>query len=411
MVTATAPAPPAPAPATTPSVATGAAGNSGSNGSSGTGSGYGIASNVSSGTANNPGAGTATNPGNGSTSNAGSGTAAAVSSTLVSLASTAATSLQPVVVASPAPIVAQRQTATALLPAAPASAGSGLGATAPPALTPPPMLSATQQSASQYQAEVVSICWQLEVLGSQLQALAPFGAGLAPLIVGLESLTRSDPSVTPLLAALQQASNPAPTVGALVARVALLDRLLARLTRIDPVAAKRLAHALPKLHMLMTDLLLATSGGALRPSQSLSAPGATAAVLQPVLALMAANPALGAAPGAQARVLSDAAQNPQQWLGPVAPRAIHSRSQRAGAPHRSAASSSAREIAPPAAPPLGGGVTGSATGGLGFAAPAAVALLAALIIWLLSTLSSERVAAYLVPRRAMLLAALPERPG
>ena len=90
------------------------------------------------------------------------------------------------------------------------------------------------------------------------------GPRLQSLIVRLESLTLIDPALSPLIARLQGADD-SPTVGSLVARIVLLDRLLAHLTRVDPLAARRLELALPTLHTLVSDLLLAEKQSGMRP--------------------------------------------------------------------------------------------------------------------------------------------------
>ena len=141
--------------------------------------------------------------------------------------------------------------------------------------------------ASQYRAEVASIFRQLADLGNQLQAVTLLGARLQTLIVRLESLTRIDPAVSPLLSQLEGAGDSMPTVGSLVARVVLLDRLLAHLTSVNPLAAWRLALALPELHALVADLLRAAKHSGGRPgSEPLSSSRAAVDLLRPLLGVI-----------------------------------------------------------------------------------------------------------------------------
>lgn len=260
----------------------------------------------------------------------------------------------------------------------------------------------------------------------------PFDAGLQALIVRLVSLTQTDPTISPLLAVLQAPPDSTPTVGSLVARVMLLDRLLARLTRVDPLAARRLALALPALHALVSHLLLAAlPSDWLRGSEPLSNSNALVKTRQPAGGRgstptndQTSNTAIdflrpdGAPSGVDAVLAVGAgptltAQSSGQSFVPPSPEAIHQQSRRAGMAHgRSSASVSGRKASPVTAPPVGGGaVAGSASGGIGAAAPAAVALLAVLAAWLLDTFLSGRVPLDLVPRRATLLASRLERPG
>ena len=270
-------------------------------------------------------------------------------------------------------------------------------------------------SSSQHQAEVESVCWQLAVLGTQLQAVTLFDGRLQMLIVRLQSLTRTDPAVSALLAQLQVTGGSMSTVGSLVARVALLDRLLAHLTRVDPLAARRLARTLPALHTLLAALLAARHSGGLRGSEPVGSSNATVEVLLRLLAPRGASTALAGgvivSPLAGGASVSPSAQSSMHYSLPQASsEAIHTRSGRGGI-HHASTSALRRGAGPSSAPPLGSGLAASASGGLGSGAPAAVALLAVLAVWLLDTVLAGHVSLDLVPRRATLLASRLERPG
>ena len=267
-------------------------------------------------------------------------------------------------------------------------------------------------AASQYQAEVVSVYWQLAILGYQLQSvtplgsMTPLGSGLQTLIGGLESLTRSDPAVGLLLVQLQQAGDSAPTAESLVARVVLLNRLLAYLTRVDPSAARRLAPTLPALHTLLIDLLLAANrGGALTRSQLSAAYSLAFGVPRPLVALAGADAVLRGAASVALAVQSLEQSSAQAVSGATVKRSGTARTASASA------SASVGRVPDMSPRPLAGGAAATASGGIASGAPAAVALLALLAVWLLHALLPGRAVLDLVPWRSTLLASRLERPG
>ncbi len=109
-------------------------------------------------------------------------------------------------------------------------------------------------SARQQQANIVIASVQLQVLGVQLQSVTLLWPSVAPLITQLQALSASDPAVSALVAELQQVTGGVPTVGSLIERIALLNRLLADVSRKDPGAAMRIAALLPELHLLLLNL-------------------------------------------------------------------------------------------------------------------------------------------------------------
>jgi hypothetical protein len=260
---------------------------------------------------------------------------------------------------------------------------------------------------SQYQAEVATICLQLAVLGTQLQSFNSLAPALQPLIAGIEALTQGDPAITPLLAVLQGTASSVPTVASLVARMVLLDQLLSRLKLIDPAAAHRLARALPALHALVAGLVQAATDSGVLPGSALTDPLAPTQVLQPALAVLGTDAALAGGEGPTATAQATGLTLADRAQDTVRRHSDHARAADVSTP----APAAVRQVAPIPSAPLGGGVLGSASGGLGSAAPAAVALLAVLAVWLLDTLLSGRIALDLIPRRTALLALRQERPG
>jgi hypothetical protein len=241
--------------------------------------------------------------------------------------------------------------------------------------------------------------------GNQLSAMSPLGPGLQTLIARIETLTASDPTARAILAQLQQLSGVSPTAATTVERAVLLNRLLTYLSRTDPVAAKRLAPALPAFQALVLGLMRAQhngllAGGLMSGGYGLSILGGSAlSVSTPVPAsirfasfsgLMASSPA-GQSTAVQSGQASGAVMHKRSGV------AIHLPAP-ASAP------------VPPAPAPLsGGGGAAAGGGGVGSAAPA-IALLAALVVWALNFFSG-RVDLDLAPWRTTLLASRLERPG
>ncbi len=223
-------------------------------------------------------------------------------------------------------------------------------------VSPAPGPISSHPAASRYQAEVASIFRQLAALGSQLQVVTLLGPRLQTLIVRLESLTLIDPALSPLIARLQGA--------------------------------------------------LAEMQSGVRPvAEPLSSSRAAVDLMRPLLELPAADPLLPVGATVSPGALSSGSSSPQGSSG-----AIHKRTGRARTTHMSSLGS-APEASPFGARSPGGGAS-SASGGIGSSsAPAAVALLAVIVAWLLDTLLSGRIALDLVPRRATLLASRLERPG
>jgi len=252
----------------------------------------------------------------------------------------------------------------------------------------------------------VSICWQLAVLDSQLPASTPLVSQLRTLIVGFEGLSATDLAVTSLLAQLQRVSDLPANHGSLLRRAMLLERLLAHLIQADPVAAWRLAPALPALQTLLGDLPLVTSRTTdltvVQPGGIYGGP----ANLLPSLASTAPDwLPLGEVPSAMptpVMVAQPWVRNPQSVDG-----ARSRRPQDAAVTPRA----SSQAASPDALTPPRDGAVGSSSGGIGSAAPAAVALLVALAAWLVDALIGERLRFDLGPPRATLLAARLERPG
>jgi hypothetical protein len=283
---------------------------------------------------------------------------------------------------------------------------------------------------SQQRADIVRAAWQLAVLGDQLAVLADplaavpsLGPSIQSLIARLASLSLADPAAASLLVQLQQVSAAPPSIGSLVARIVLLNRLLDVLARTDPLAAQRLAIALPALDTMVMDVLRAQGNGAvvgsIGPDGSASwqaAPGAPlfSSVVSPALAQTlrvlagALEPPLrdGLEPSVQreAAVLA-----PGQFVGPD-PGRSDDRVLRAGAGAGSAATAPASApLAPAPSGPFRGGAATSASGGIGSAAPA-MALVAVLAVWGMSFFSN-RLDLDLAPWRSTLLASRLERPG
>ena len=290
-------------------------------------------------------------------------------------------------------------TSTTIAAAATAAAGP---ASSPSSTTGGP----TAPSAA---ATVATVVHELAALGNQLGTVAVLDARLQRLIVVVVSLTGLDSVVSSLLAQLEQAGNSAPTVGSLVAKVVLLDRLLRHLARVNPAAARRLASALPELRKLMTKLLSsARHAGMPALPGPLSTSQAAANMLEPLVGKMdprADTSLSGALQGSP--VLVAAETPPVQALSPV----LHTRATGSSSVRHSSRSGSGRTTSPLSSPPLTGGGVGSASGGLGAAAGAAGGMLVVSAMWLLNTFFCRRTELDLVPRRAAFLAARPERPG
>jgi hypothetical protein len=259
-------------------------------------------------------------------------------------------------------------------------------------------------SASELQAQVVSLCWQLAVLGSQVPALTPLVSQLQTLIVGFEGLNGADPAVSSLLAQLQRVSDLPATSGSVLTRAMLLEHLLARLIQADPVAASRLAPALPALHVLLGDLpFVSTPAGDLGVVQPKGIYGGTASVL-PSLAWAALDGLrLGGVPAALPA--------PDVVAQPSVRNRQSVENARARPSRRAAVTASSQAASPDALTPPRDGIVASSSGGIGSAAPAAVALLVVLTAWLVDAVIGGRLRFDLKPPRATLLAARLERPG
>ena len=234
------------------------------------------------------------------------------------------------------------------------------------------------------------------------------GAKVQTLIVRIESLTLLDPTLSPLLAGLQESGGSLPTVRLLVAKVALLDRLLVRLMSVDPVAAQRLAAALPALHALVANLLFAASyaQGSSIPATLIGPPMAIR-MLAPLIAPYGAG--FDSALAGVAPALSEASASGQSFVG--ASSAVVGRpaigTTGIGRVSRSAP---APTVPPPLPSPLGGGV-GSASGGLGLGMAAATGLLLLAIVCRPGMVLCRRFELDRMGWRAMFLAPRLERPG
>jgi hypothetical protein len=260
----------------------------------------------------------------------------------------------------------------------------------------------------QYQAAFATIVVQLLVLGNQVQPVPILTASLQTLIVRLVSLTSADPTVAPLLAGLRFQDESAPTVGSLVAKVVLLDQLLARLIRADPLAAQRLAKAVPMLRSLVASLLSAgyESPESPVPSAWINSAEAALPLPQPLLAPDAAGIETVVTGGSASWLTLPLAAPPVRLS--VAP--ARTRGERTSQPSLVSTSASIGTGLPPSPSPPGGGV-GSTSGGLGMGAPAAAGLLAVWVGCALATVMYRRFESDPVAWRAMFLAPRLERPG
>jgi hypothetical protein len=277
---------------------------------------------------------------------------------------------------------------------------------------------------SQQQADIVRAAWQLAVLGGQLAAIADplaavpsLGPSIQSLIARLASLSLADPAAGSLLVRLQQASAAPPSIGSLAAQIVLLNRLLDVLARTDPLAAQRLAVAMPVLGTMVMDVLRAQGNraafGSIGSMSWQVLPGAPffASVVSPALAQT-----LGVLTGAMKSPLHDglepsvqretAVLAPGQFIG-LDPGRSDDRGFRAGSGAGSV--TSAPIFRSRLADHSGGGAATSASGGIGSAAPA-VALLAVLAVWGMGFFSN-RLDMDLAPWRSTLLASRLERPG
>ncbi|MBV9195362.1 MAG: hypothetical protein JO168_14550 [Solirubrobacterales bacterium] len=269
------------------------------------------------------------------------------------------------------------------------------------------MAAAAVQRGQQYQAEIVTIVEQLAALPPELQATTSFRNGLEALITGLQSLSQSDPALSPFIAALRTTGR-SPTGRSVFAQVALIVRLLTDLSRADPAAARRLTLALPALHFVVSDLLAAVSGGIpLRPlAVAASGPfDPLRTVLVPSRWRETILPA-----GVTVTVTTSAQPPAEATPAQASSTTAHGIRRRVISRGSSAPATGLPEPPPATAPPLGGAAAG-ASGGIGAGAAAGGLLLAVLIGWLIDALAAGRLQFHLVPRPAMLLAGRLERPG
>lgn len=245
------------------------------------------------------------------------------------------------------------------------------------------------------------------MLVNQLPAAAPLVPVVQTIVTQLQVLSQSDPRVSEVLLQLQELDGSAPTAGSLVAKVALLSRLLAYLTRTDPNAAKQLAATLPALRALLTELRAANDAGLLTnvqlPSTSallLGGPAGSAPVLL-------AGPE-DSAPGAIS--YPSVAMTYEQSYEQAAAAATdkHPAAPGGSLPSTSVLTPVGSPISSPA-PASGAGP--AAGGGIGSGAPA-IALLAMMALSLLYLVQMPgRLNLDLAPWRSTLLASRLERPG
>ncbi len=245
---------------------------------------------------------------------------------------------------------------------------------------------------------------QLAVLGNQLDSLTWFAPGLQTLVAHVESSAASDPAISQLLVQLQQAGW-TPKVRSLLARVVLLDRLLAYLTRANPLAARRFAPELPTLHILLANLLrTANEHGVLTGWQQPGTDTLAAGFSQSRPSLM----------GSQWVLAGSASVLPAtDTSGQSARRAVSSAAHKRARTVRVGAPSTLGSVTgslPVPLPLVGSGGGASASGGLASSAPAA-ALLTALAVCLMQTMLSRRLLLDLAPWRSSPIAWRPERPG